>query len=355
MLWQLKSRSKKIGLPPGSLIHIGEQKTEKVELTAITYDASKFQQKKLEKANEIYQYREIPGVVWINIDGLHQTEIMEEIGKCFGIHHLVLEDILNTDHRPKIEENNNYIYVVLKMLAFDNKSSQILSEQVSLILGNNFVLSFQEGKKGDVFDPIRDRIKLDTSQIRKSGPDYLAYALLDIVIDNYFTVMEKLGEKIDSIEDDLVVHPDSKTLQDIHNLKKELLYLRKSVWPLREEIYGMERTESKLISQTTRVYLRDIYDHVIQIIDTIETFRDTVAGMLDIYLSSVSNRLNSVMKVLTIIATIFMPLTFIAGVYGMNFKYMPELEWEWGYPAIWSFMLAVAIGMLLYFWRRKWL
>jgi magnesium transporter len=267
-----------------------------------------------------------------------------------------LEDILNTDHRPKVEDFGKYIYIVLKMLSYDNANNEVVSEQVSLVLGSNFVLSFQEDiTSGDVFNPIRERIRTDGSQIRTMGADYLAYSLMDIVIDNYFVVLETLGERIDDIEEELVTNPASQTLQGIHNLKKEMLYLRKSVWPLREVIYSLERSESQLVTKTTAVYLRDVYDHTIQVIDTIETFRDTVSGMLDIYLSSVSNRLNSVMKVLTVIATIFMPLTFLAGVYGMNFRHMPELEWTWGYPVVLLVMFSVGISMLVYFRKKKWL
>jgi magnesium transporter len=350
-----KGRSDRIGLPPGSLVHVGEKRSE-AEITVIDYGGAQVQERKLKKAEEVYQYRDRPTVTWINVDGLHQIEVLEEIGKCFGLHRLVLEDILNTDHRPKVEDFGKYIYIVLKMLSYDNANNEVVSEQVSLVLGSNFVLSFQEDiTSGDVFNPIRERIRTDGSQIRTMGADYLAYSLMDIVIDNYFVVLETLGERIDDIEEELVTNPASQTLQGIHNLKKEMLYLRKSVWPLREVIYSLERSESQLVTKTTAVYLRDVYDHTIQVIDTIETFRDTVSGMLDIYLSSVSNRLNSVMKVLTVIATIFMPLTFLAGVYGMNFRHMPELEWTWGYPVVLLVMFSVGISMLVYFRKKKWL
>jgi magnesium transporter len=293
-------------------------------------------------------------VTWINIDGLHQIEILEKIGECYGLHPLVLEDILNTDQRPKMEDYGDYIYIVLKMLDQGNNSNEIVTEQISLILGPNFVFSFQE-KEGDVFDPIRERIRNGKGRIRKMGGDYLAYALLDSIVDNYFIILEKLSEKIEYLEEKLITRPTPETLQTIHHIKREMIFLRKAIWPLREVIGGLERNESSLIEESTKIYLRDIYDHTIQTIDTIETFRDMVSGMLDIYLSSVSNRLNSVMKVLTIIATIFMPLTFLAGIYGMNFKYMPELEWRWGYPAIWLIMIGIGIFMLVYFKKKNWL
>jgi len=244
--------------------------------------------------------------------------------------------------------------MVLKMLTFNNESNSIQSEQVSLVLGQNFVISFQEAA-GDVFEQIRDRIRNAKGRIRKMSADYLAYALIDAIVDNYFLILEKMGEQIESMEEELIAKPSDKTVRMIHSLKRELIFLRKSVWPLRELISNLEKTESSLITNSTEPYLRDVYDHTIQVIDTVEGFRDMVSGMLDIYLSSISNRMNAVMKVLTIIATIFIPLTFIAGIYGMNFKYMPELGWKWAYPAVWLIMAIVAIVMLIYFKRKKWL
>jgi magnesium transporter len=297
----------------------------------------------------------MPTVTWINVEGLHQVEILEKLGECYGFHPLVLEDILNTDQRPKMEDYGDYLYVVLKMLSLQGQKNEIVTEQVSILLGSNFVISFQEGGEGDVFNSIRDRIKNGKGRIRKMGADYLAYALLDAVVDNYFIILEKLGEKIELLEEELVTRPTSHTLNLIHHMKREMIFLRKAVWPLREVVGGLERAETSLFKEATRIYLRDIYDHTIQVIDTVETFRDMVSGMLDIYLSSVSNRLNSVMKVLTIIATIFMPLTFLAGIYGMNFKYMPELEWRWGYPFIWLIMIGIGVFMLIYFRKKKWM
>jgi magnesium transporter len=350
----IKQRSKKAGLAPGTLVHIGEKKTQESKITIMDYDDAHFQEKGIKAIEECFLFKDIPTVTWINIDGLHQVEIIEKLGECYGLHPLVLEDILNTDQRPKMEDYGEYLYIVLRMLNYNDKSSEIESEQVSLILGSNFVISFQE-TEGDVFNPIRERIRNGKGRIRKMGADYLTYALLDAIVDNYFIILEKLGEKIEFLEEELVTRPTSETLQTIHYLKREMIFLRKAVWPLREVISGLERGEPPLVKGTTRIYLRDVYDHTIQVIDTIETFRDMVSGMLDIYLSSVSNRLNVVMKVLTIIATIFMPLTFIAGIYGMNFKYMPELEWRWGYPVIWFVLAFIGGSMLIYFKRKKWL
>jgi magnesium transporter len=350
-----KKRSRKAGLPPGTLIHIGEKKAEEMKITVIDFDEAHYQEKEIKTIEECFLFREMPSVTWINIEGLHQVEILEKLGECYGFHPLVLEDIVNTDQRPKMEDYGDYIYVVLKMLSHNGKSNGIVTEQVSIILGSNFVISFQEGGEGDVFNPLRDRIKAGKGRIRKMGADYLAYALLDAVVDNYFIIMEKLGENIELLEEKLVAHPTPETLRIIHHLKREMIFLRKAIWPLREVISGLERGESSLFKDPTRIYLRDVYDHTIQVIDTIETFRDMVSGMLDIYLSSVSNRLNAVMKVLTIIATIFMPLTFIAGIYGMNFKYMPELGWKWGYPLIWLIMVGIGVSMLVYFRKKRWL
>ncbi len=350
----VKRRSKKAGLPPGTLVHIGEKKAETLKITVMDYDEAHFEEREIKTIEECFVFKDAPTVTWINIDGLHQIEILEKLGVCYGFHPLVLEDILNTDQRPKMEDYGDYLYIVLRMLKYNDQSSEIETEQVSLILGQNFVFSFQE-KQGDVFDPIRERIRNSKGRIRKMGADYLAYALLDSIVDNYFMIMEKLGETIEFLEEELVTQPVPETLQTIHRLKRELIFLRKAVWPLREVISSLERGELVLVKETTRIYLRDVYDHTIQVIDTIETFRDMISGMLDIYLSSVSNRLNSVMKVLTIIATIFMPLTFLAGIYGMNFKHFPEVEWRWGYPFFWLLVVAISAFMLSYFKKKRWL
>ena len=350
----IKKRSKKAGLPPGTLIHIGERKTGKVKITIIDYDEAQFQEKEAETIEECFPFKDKPTVIWINIDGIYQVEDIEKIGKRFDLHPLLLEDILNTDQRPKMEDFEDYIFIVLKMLYHDEKENEINVEQVSLILGSNFVISFQE-REGDVFNPIRERIRNGKGRIRKMGADYLAYALIDAIVDNYFIILEKIGERIEDMEEGLVTNPVPETLQAIHKSKRDIIFLRKSVWPLREVISGLERTGSLLIKESTDVYLRDVYDHTIQVIDTTETFRDMISGVLDIYLSSISNKMNEVMKVLTMIATIFIPLTFMAGIYGMNFKYMPELGWRPGYFAVLSVMVIMSIGMLIYFRKKKWL
>ena len=347
-------RSEKRGLPPGTLIHVGEKKIEKVRIRIIDYDETQLEEKEAERIEECFPFKDKPTVTWINIDGLHDVALIEQLGGYFGLHPLLLEDILNTDQRPKMEDSEDYIFIVLKMLYHDNEADEITAEQISIILGSNFVISFQE-REGDVFNFVRERIRNKKGRIRKAGADYLAYALLDAIVDHYFIILEKIGEKVEEMEEELVTHPTPETLKTIHSLKGGMIFLRKSVWPLREVISGLERAESPLIQEQTGIYLRDVYDHTIQVIDSIETFRDIVSGMLDIYLSSISNKMNEVMKVLTIIATIFIPLTFIAGIYGMNFQYMPELGWHWGYPAVWFVICAIFLSMVVYFRRKKWL
>jgi magnesium transporter len=290
----------------------------------------------------------------VNIDGLHEVDIIEKIGGNFGLHPLVLEDILNTQQRPKLDDLEEYLFIVTKMLAYDVEQHQVKAEQFSLVLYKNCIITFQE-RVGDVLDPIRERLRRGKGRIRKMGADYLAYALIDAIVDNYFIVLEKIAEKVESLEEEIVTEPTPGTAHTIHHLKRELIFLRKSVWPLRELIGGLERGESALIMKKTTIFLRDVYDHTIQVIDTVETLRDMVSGMLDVYLSSISNRMNEVMKVLTIIATIFIPITFIAGIYGMNFEFMPELKWRWSYPVVWAVIIAVGISMLFYFRKKKWL
>jgi len=350
----IKKRGKKIGLPPGTPVFVGEKKIEKAKITIIDYDEKQFQEKEAKTVEECFPFKDTPTVTWINVDGVHQVDIIEKIGKHFELHPLIMEDIMNTEQRPKMEDFGPYIYIVLKMLYYDEKENETKIEQVSLILGESFVISFQE-MEGDIFDHTRERIRNGKGRIRKMRADYLGYALLDAIVDNYFIILEKLGERIEELEDRLVTDPKPETLQEIHRLKREMIFLRRSVWPLREVINGLERGESSLIHKSCLIYLRDVYDHTIQVIDTVETFRDMVSGMHDTYLSFVSNRMNEVMKVLTIIATIFIPLTFIAGIYGMNFKFMPELEWRWAYFVVWVVIVIVAAIMVIFFKRKKWL
>jgi magnesium transporter len=342
------------GLSPGTLVHYGEKKEEKVRITLYEYDDENFSFKEINNVEEILTEEKPNFVKWINIDGLHDIDVIKKIGDYYNLHPLLLEDILHTDQRPKAEDYDSYIYIVLKMLKYNDNSSEVNVEQVSIILGNNFVISFQESV-GDVFNPVRERLKNHKGKIRTMKADYLCYALLDAIVDQYFVILEKLGEDLAFIEEELLVNPEPSTLQKIHKLKRELIFLRKSIWPVREVVSFLQKGFSALIKSTTAVFLRDVYDHTIQIIETLEEYRDIVSSLIDIYLSSISNKMNQIMKVLTIIATIFIPLTFIAGVYGMNFKYMPELEWHWGYFAVWAFMIVISVFMLIIFKKRGWL
>ena len=348
-------RSKKAGLPPGSLVLVGKRRMKKVEISLVDYDETTFEEREISQLDECIPYKHSPTVTWINVNGLHNIDTIKLLGDCFEIHPLVQEDIVDTEQRPKLEDLEQYMYLVGKTLSHHGKNNEIVTRQVSIILGQNFILTFQEDLENDIFRTVRDRIKNGQTKIKKMGPDYLVYTLLDVIVDNYFTVLEELGEKIEYLEEKVVSDPTRTTLKVIHKLKQEIIFLRKSIWPLREVISGLERRESALIKRSTGIYLRDVYDHTIQIIDTVETYRDIVSGMLEIYLSSASNRLNEVMKVLTIIATIFMPLTFIVGVYGMNFRRMPELDWPWGYSLIWTVMIGVGLTMFIYFKRKRWL
>ena len=351
MIDPIKKTSKMAGLSPGTLIHVGEKKIEKVRIRVIDYNEDNFEEKELSRIEEIFPYMERKSITWLNIDGLHDVDIIRKIGEKFSFHPLVMEDVINTSQRPKTEEYGDYIFVTLKMLFHVEDERQIRHEQFSLILRENMLITFQE-RVGDVFEPVRERLRKVKGRIRNSGADYLAYTLIDAVVDSYFIVLEKMGESIESLEEKLLSYPSKETLEKIHELKRELISLRKSVWPLREMLRILETVESDIMKEKTLVYLRDVYDHVIQVSDNIETFREIASGMLDVYLSSISNKMNEIMKVLTIIATIFIPLTFIAGIYGMNFKYMPELEWHWGYPFA-IFVMVIIVAVMFMWFKRK--
>ncbi len=349
----IKKRGKKVGAAPGTLVHIGEISSPDTRTQAIFYDQHSMNEQAVTRLADCKEAAVNGQTSWINIDGLHNPEVIRQLGELYQLHPLVQEDILNTDHRPKIEVHQDYLYIVIKMLQFDDSTECLRSEQVSLIVGDNYLLSFQE-RHGDVFNGVRDRLRAGR-KIRTLGPDYLAYALIDAVVDNYFLLLEKFGDAIEDLEEELLDNPGPDTLRHIHHFKREMLLLRKMVWPLREVLSSLSRDENVILSPEIRLYLRDVYDHTIHIIDNVETLRDLLSGMLDLYMSSTSQRMNEIMKMLTLFATIFMPLTFIAGVYGMNFDYMPELGWRWGYPLIMAGMGATAAGLLFYFKWRHWL
>jgi magnesium transporter len=350
----IKSRSSKAGLGPGTLIHVGEHIRDNVKIELIDYNSNNYETRSLESIKEGLTFKGTGNVSWIDVEGVHDPSVVECIGEYFGSHQLILEDMLNTDQRPKIEVHNDFIFIVLKMLSYNEKTSEIDIEQVSIIFGSHFLISLQEGKEGDVFDPVRERIKKGT-RIREKGTDYLAYCLLDVIIDNYFIILEKIGDKMEDLDNKLLHNPNSQVLQEIYSLKREIIFLRKTIWPMRELIGKFEREDSELIYDSTRKYLRDAYEHIIQIIDNEETFRDMISGMMDLYLSVLSNKMNEIMKVLSIIGTIFIPLTFIAGVYGMNFDYMPELRSHYGYFGVWIVMIVIAVIMLAFFKKNKWI
>ena len=349
-----KKRSVKTGLPPGTLVHIGDGSSEAANISVIGYGPDGVDERQFEQIDHYLQSPNHGSVVWVNVEGVHDVELIRALGERHAFHPLVLEDIVNTVQRPKIEDYGDYLFIVLKMLRLTEEGG-FSSEQLSIILGPDYLFTFQEGIKGDAFDSVRDRIRGGKGKIRGMGADYLAYALIDAIVDGYFTVLEDFGERIVDVEEELAQSPDQRSLHLINNMKKEIIYLRKSVWPLREAISFLERGDSNLLHDATRVYFRDVYDHTVQVIDTVETYRDLLSGMLDLYLSSISNRTNEVMKFLTVIGTIFMPLTFLVGVYGMNFKHFPELEWKNGYFVLWGLMIAMALLMVAYFRKKRWL
>ena len=349
----IKRRSIKAGLPPGSLIYTGENKSETIQIKLFNYSIDGFEEKVIDLNDVSFFSSEKSTVHWINVEGIHDVNTIEKLGSCFGIHPLVLEDILNTGQRPKIENYEGYTYIVVKMLFYDNNLEEFTTEQESFILGENYVISFSE-RKVEIYNTVREEIRKGLGRIRKMGADYLIYNLLDTIVDNYFVVLDELSERIEDTEDELVTNPSKSTLQVIHKLKRQMLYLHKSVWPLREVINFLTRSETPLVKESVDVYIRDLYDHVIQVMDTTETLRDILSSMLDMYLSSVSNKMNEIMKVLTIISTVFIPLSFIVGLYGMNLTNMPEYNWPWMYPVVWVIMISIVISMLIFFKKKKW-
>jgi magnesium transporter len=347
-------RSHKPGAPPGLLLHTGPRKVEKVRIRLFEYDGERISERMLEDITEAFPARDNPPVGWLNVDGLHDTEMLAKLRDHFGIHLLAMEDVVAVGQRAKMEEYDGYLLLVVPMLSFDEETLTVHAEQLSLILGPTWVLTFQE-RVGDAFEPVRERLRAAQGRIRQRGADYLAYALVDAVVDRYFSILEKLGDVAEELDARVLANPTPKTLARINHLKKELLLLRRAVWPLREALHAFARTESELVTASTQVFARDVYDHAVRVIDTVETLRDLVGGMTDLYLSMVGHGTNEVMKVLTIMASIFIPLTFMAGIYGMNFEVMPELHFSWAYPALWGLMLAVAGIMIWYFRKKKWI
>jgi len=352
-LKRLFTVSSKRGQPPGTMVYTGQRRDEPLRISLIDYNAENVSEHVDIPIDDCMGCKVSDSVSWINIDGLNDSSVIEKVGERFGVHPLVLEDVLHTTQRPKLEDHSDYLFLVVRMLYIPPGSDEIQSEQLSFILTEHCLITFQE-RAGDVFDEVRDRIRKNHGRVRKMGVDYLLYALMDAIVDNYFLIMETTGEKIESIEQAMMQNPDEVLLNELYRMKRELLYIRKSTWPLREAVGGLERGESTLLKKKTSPFIRDLYDHTIQVIDTVETFRDMLSGVQDLYLSSMGQKTNQVMQVLTIIATIFIPLTFVAGIYGMNFEHMPELAWKYSYLVFWGVILLLTFGMVIYFRRKKW-
>lgn len=353
----LKKRRKKYGLPPGALVHVGEKPDKKVELSLIDYSESNILQRNNLSVEACMSFMSKPTVTWININGIHDAKLIGQFGISIGLHPLMLEDIMNTSQRSKLDDYKDTIFIVLRLLKHSETNeghNAVIDEQISLILGDKYVISFTESNE-DVFAPVIQRLHVTNSRIRKRGADFLCYSLVDCIVDHHFIILEYVDEQLDILEDELIHYPSPNTLQRIQHKKREITSLRKSIWPLREVISRFQRLDTPLVRETTRLYLHDVYDHSIQAMETIESFRDISGGLLDMYMSTMSQKMNEIMKVLTLVATLFVPLTFIASIYGMNFKYMPEVDSEWGYYCILAFMGSIALIMLVYFKRKKWI
>ncbi len=345
-------RKKKVGAPPGSLLYVGEEIGEEQSFDIVDYTQESLEEAEATDIDGLLSYQEEQTTTWINVNGLGNVERIGELGKRFGLHPLLIEDVLNTEHRPKFEHHGDHLFLTLKMIQLGKEG--IESEQVSLILGKGYVISFQE-RKGDVFDPVRTRLRNKKGLIRGLGPDHLFYALLDAVVDHYFLVIDYMDNRIEELDGAIINDPKDLEPQDIRSIKKETVQLRKSIAPVREAVGTLLNSEAALISERTEKYIRDVHDHTVAVVSSLETQRELSSDLLDSYMSLLSVRMNNIMKVLTIIASIFIPLTFIAGVYGMNFEHMPELTKPWGYPAVLGLMLAIAVGMLFYFRKKDWI
>jgi magnesium transporter len=348
-----RQSAKSGGLAPGTAVFLGNRKVEQSSITLFHYTPDSAHEIHIEKPESLKEYRTTSEVVWINVTGVHDTRLIESIAALFGIHALTVEDIVDTTQQPKMEAFKDYVFLELKMLTWKDDDSTIEMEQVSLILGKGFVISFQEQER-NVLDPLRDRIRSGRGWVRKMQSDYLAYAIMDTIVDNYFLVLDRVGEQAEALETALIEKPQPEQIQTIQHLKQNVLCLRRSLWPLREDLGRLDKDGIALVSNETKPFVRDLYDHTVQLIEAVEASREVLAGLHEIYLSSVNYRMNEIMKVLTVIATIFMPLSFIASVYGMNFQHMPELRWPWGYAMVWAVMLSSAAGMLAFFKSKKW-
>lgn len=351
---RVKKYYKKVGKPPGSVIYTGTKSTKELFIEAFDYNAEQYTEKELNSVEEAFNFKGSDSITWINVNGLNHVEAIEKIGNHFNLHPLVLEDIVSISQRPKLDEHDDYLFVVVKML-HHAKDDTLVSEQVSFILGKGYVLSFQEAE-GDVFDTVRERIRHGKGRVRNMQADYLLYVLMDAIVDHYFTIIEALGDKIEDYEDCIFSGEVNKTInKDIQDLKREILKIRRAIFPLRDVINRIEKHEGTLILKKTKTFYRDIYDHLIQVSENIDIYREMIWSLMDMYMTTISNKLNEVMKVLTIMSSIFIPLTFIAGVYGMNFDNIPELHYKNAYFILWGVMIVLFLVMLYYFKRKKWL
>lgn len=346
--------TKKAGEAPGGLVFTGMKKVDETEISVFDYSESTLNEMKFNSLEGVLPFRDTQSVSWINIRGIHDPGIMEKLGTHFGLHPLVLEDIMNTAQRPKIEAYDDYIFIIMKIIFYDKEDNLIKSEQISIVLFKTCIITFQEGGL-TVFNPVRERIRSGKGRIRKRGPDYLAYALIDAIVDNYFFVLESIGSRIEILEEELEEETKNETMVDIRNLKKENMLLRKSIWPIREVLNSLVKEETTVVDKSSVVFYRDVYDHTIQVIDTIENYREVLSGLVDLHNSNVNNRMNEVMKVLTIMGSIFIPLTFFAGIYGMNFEYIPGISWHYSYHAFWVFLIVLGGALVVFFKKKKWL
>ena len=356
MAKRLKIQNPNLGTSPGTLTYVGEEVEFATKIYWTEYNFENYRTHIFPKLLDFHLKLDPDKTYWLNIDGIHEPKVIETVGKIFGLHPLVMEDILNSHQKPKFEYyNDEQLFVTFKMIEFNPYTHEIEVEHLSFILGKNYVISFQEERTRDIFDPIIQRLKASAGKTRKNGSDYLLYSLMDLVVDNYFLVLEKIAENIERLEDDIINTKKQISMTEMYSIKRELMLMRKIVFPLREMLSNLIREEAPLITPNTALYLRDVHDHVTQVLETIDSYRELVASLMDLSLSQAGNRMSNVMKVLTVISVIFMPLTFIAGIYGMNFDYMPELRWHYGYYSVWTFMITLVIGMLIYFRRKDWL
>jgi magnesium transporter len=347
-------RTSDINTPPGTVQYFGIPRAEQPVIKLIEYDDAEAVEYIIDKPEQLTKFLQTEKVKWIRVTGVNDIEMITQLGEIFQINQLELEDLSNTTQRPRMEERENYIFLVFKALLINPEDRDVAIEQVSLVLGNNYVLSFHETEP-KLFEILRTRILTGKGRIRKMKSDYLAFVLADIMIDQYFIILEDIGDTIQNIESELIISPGSANQESIYRMKRRLVYVSRTIWPVRELVNEMERSDHTLIREESRIYFRNIYDHTVQIIETLDSLRDLTSSMMDLYLSSVSLKLNEIMKVLTIFSALFIPLTFFAGVYGMNFKFFPELEWRWGYALFWSVCITATIVMLIYFYRKKWL